>query len=172
MTTPHPGQARLGVLFVCLGNICRSPLAEALFIHHARARNILDRFDVDSCGTGHWHAGDPADPRSIAVALRNNIPITHTARQFDAASDLPRFEHLIAMDRSNIRNLVAMGAPRQRIHLLRSFDPSAANLVGEGPREGPDVPDPYYGNDAGFDEVFTMCNIATAHLIDFLLDQE
>lgn len=161
---------RVGVLFVCLGNICRSPLAEGLFVHHATRRGVVERFDVDSCGTGHWHEGEGADPRSVAVAARNGIDIAgHVARRFAPGSDLERYHWLIAMDKSNARNLVAAGVPAERVRLLRSFEPGAAsNLLGDGPA----VPDPYYGGESGFEEVFRMCDAACAGLLEFLLDRE
>lgn len=157
---------KVGVLFVCLGNICRSPLAEALFARHAAARGVDGLFEVDSCGTGHWHAGEPADPRAIAAAARAGVEIRHVARQFDARLDLERFEWLIAMDRSNRRNLLAMGAPERRVRLARSFDPALASVSGEAP----DVPDPYYGGESGFDEVLRQLDAATAGLLEFLLE--
>lgn len=160
---------RVGVLFVCLGNICRSPLAEAAFLRHAARAGAGDRFDVDSCGTGHWHAGEGADARSVAVARRNGVELDHCARVFSAREDVARFEWLIAMDRSNAKNLVRAGAPAGRVRLLRSFDPAAPkDLTGEGP----DVPDPYYGGESGFDEVWTMVDAASAGLLAFLLDRD
>ncbi|MEM8834550.1 MAG: low molecular weight protein-tyrosine-phosphatase [Planctomycetota bacterium] len=153
----EPG--RIGVLFVCMGNICRSPLAEGLFIHQAREREALHRFEVDSCGTGGWHAGNPADPRSIAVARRHGVVLPSRARQVDAALDW-RFDRIVAMDRSNRDDLLALGAPRERVSLMLSWDPS---LEGEH-----DVPDPYYGGADGFDGVYDMLERACAGLLDAL----
>ena len=73
-------EPRIGLLFVCLGNICRSPMAKGIFLHQARQRGLLDRFDIDSCGTGNWHAGGPADPRTVACALKNGVDFPHVAR--------------------------------------------------------------------------------------------
>lgn len=152
---------RIGVLFVCLGNICRSPLAEGLFIHLARDRGVLDRFEVDSCGTGGWHVGKQADPRSIDVARRHGVELPSRARQVDAATDW-RFDHVLAMDRSNRGDLLALGAPRERVSLMRAWD---ATLDGEH-----DVPDPYYGGADGFDEVYGMLERACAGLLDALVE--
>jgi protein-tyrosine phosphatase len=99
-----------GVLFVCLGNICRSPLAAAIFRKQASEREVLHRFHVESCGTGGWHAGEGADPRSLAVALRNAVPMEHTARQLEIRGDAARFATIVAMDRSNKRGIL----PRRR----------------------------------------------------------
>ncbi|MFT3685523.1 MAG: prepilin-type N-terminal cleavage/methylation domain-containing protein [Phycisphaerales bacterium] len=160
----HGADGRTSVLFVCLGNICRSPLAKALFEQHVTRQGHGDRFTIDSCGTGHWHAGGPADRRSIAVARRNGTPMNHTARQIDLA-DFDRFDTIIAMDRENVRALVNLGAPPERVALLRSFDPA---LRGREPHEL-EVPDPYHGTDADFDKVYAMTDSACAGLLDALL---
>lgn len=140
-----------GVLFVCLGNICRSPLAEGIFIHMARERGVLERFRIDSCGTGAWHAGEPADPRSVAVASKHGIELPSIARQFDPRRDVEEFGWIIAMDRQNRHNLVKAGAPDERVRLMMSFHPDPP--VDE-------VPDPYYGGPDGFDKVYDMLRAA------------
>lgn len=141
-------RAPTGVLFVCLGNICRSPLAEGVFAHLAERRGVRAHFEVDSCGTGGWHAGEPSDLRATAVALRHGIRLTRVARQLNPERDFGRFHHLIAMDRSNARHLLEAGAPRDRVRLLRSFVPDDAHDL--------DVPDPYYGGDDGFETVYRI----------------
>lgn len=141
-----------GVLFVCLGNICRSPLAKGVLTHMVRERGIADRFVIDSCGLGSWHAGGPADPRTLATALKNGVPLEHTARQLEPASDFDRFDWLLAMDLDNVRGLSRSGAPASRVRLLRSFDP----LLADAPDEDRQVPDPYYGGDGGFDAMYGM----------------
>src|SRR6185369_11219334 len=105
-----------GVLFVCLGNICRSPLARALFSDMVDRRGLASRFDIDSCGTGDWHVGNGADPRTVSVALRNGLPFEHTARQLDPRRDFQRFGLILAMDRSNRRNIAAAGETRGLSH--------------------------------------------------------
>ncbi|MEZ6317889.1 MAG: low molecular weight protein-tyrosine-phosphatase [Phycisphaerales bacterium] len=106
-----PAREPIGVLFVCLGNICRSPLAEGIFIHIARERGVLDRFRVDSAGTGGWHVGNPPDPRSVAVARKHGIELPSRARTFDdGLRESERFEWLIAMDRENEADMLARGA--------------------------------------------------------------
>jgi low molecular weight protein-tyrosine phosphatase len=155
---------RTGVLFVCLGNICRSPLAEGIFIEQARRRGMLDLFDVDSCGTGSWHAGERADPRSLEVAARHGIELPSIARQLDPEADFARFHWLIAMDRSNAKNLLRAGADSARVKLMRSFDAAAA-----GAAEGDlDVPDPYEWHGDGFERIYQMLDRACAGLLDTL----
>lgn len=151
------------VLFVCLGNICRSPLGEAIFIHKARAAGVLDAMDIDSAGIGHWHIGQPADPRSIEVGRRHGLDVKSIARQVEA-SDLERFDLLLAMDRENRRDLLDLGAPESRVRLMRSFDPAM-----EGVRERElDVPDPYLGGREGFEGVYQMLDAACEGLLSTL----
>ncbi len=163
-----PISARNAVLFVCLGNICRSPLARAVFAHQARARLGADadrQLLVDSCGTGDWHVGGPADPRTLAVAARHGIPIAHTARQVDPESDFERFGWIIPMDRDNRDHLLHAGAPAGRVRLMRTFDPACA---GE-PEHRLDVPDPYLGGPEGFERVLGMLQASCAGLLGEVL---
>ena len=131
-------EQRIGVLFVCLGNICRSPLAKWIFTDLTLRRGVRDRFEIDSCGTGHWHVGKGADPRSVATALRRGIDATHTARRLQPESDFTRFDYLLAMDTDNRENLLHAGAPADRVFLMRSFDPA----LQEEPEHRLVVPDP------------------------------
>lgn len=158
--------SRTGVLFVCLGNICRSPLAEGIFLHLARARGLAERFDVDSCGTGAWHVGERADQRSIAVARRHGVELPSIARQLDPASDFDRFHWFIAMDRANVRSILTAGGPRERVRLMRSFDPSLAGRE----MADLDVPDPYDWHGDGFEDVYQMLLSACRGLLDVLAD--
>lgn len=155
------------VLFVCLGNICRSPLAEGIFLHVARERGVADRFEADSCGTGHWHAGEPPDHRAMAVAKRRGVHLPSIARQVDAGCDFEDFDVIVAMDASNRQALVRLGAPEERVRLMRSYDRELADARGEAL----DVPDPYYGGPEGFDRVFEMLERACHGLLDELLAQ-
>lgn len=173
MTSPtdptHP--AKIGVLFVCLGNICRSPLAEGIFIHLARERNLLERFDIDSCGTGAWHVGHDADIRSIRVAAKYGIKLVHEARQLEPHSDFARYHLLVPMDRSNMRGVLAAGSRYtinpSRVRLMCSFDPTHVATA-----DVPEVPDPYEGTDDGFERVFHMLHRACGGLLDRLSNPE
>lgn len=149
---------RYGVLFVCLGNICRSPLAKGVFVHAAEREGVIDRLRIDSCGTGAWHTGGPADPRTISVALRHGICFDHVARQIRPA-DLEDFDLLIPMDAKNHRDVLAMGAPPERVRLMRAFD----ETIGANPP--PDVPDPYLGEGDGFEDVYQMIDRACRGLM-------
>ena len=153
-----------GLLFVCLGNICRSPVAEGVFLHQAAARGVLERFDVDSCGVGHWHVGEPPDGRAVATAKRHGVHLPSIGRQVDPAADFARFDLLLAMDNSNRQALLRLGAPEDRVRLMRSYDPT---LAGAEDHEL-DVPDPYYGRPEGFDKVFAVLERACGGLLDEL----
>lgn len=134
------------VLFVCLGNICRSPLAEGIFIREAEARGIT--VDVDSAGTGGWHAGELPDPRARAEGRSRGCEMTMRARQV-RPGDFERFDLIVAMDAANLRDLRRMaGRNADKVRLLRSFDPLSS--------EGAEVPDPYYDGPAEFAQVGDM----------------
>lgn len=160
------GEARVGVLFVCLGNICRSPLAKVVFEDHVRRAGMMERFTIDSCGTGGWHAGEGADPRSVKIAAERGLQLEHVARMLHH-TDFESFRYLIAMDRSNRTNMINMGAPRERVHLVRSFDPA---LAGKAEREM-EVPDPYYGGEDGFAKVYEMLDAACAGLLEAIREE-
>lgn len=145
---------------VCLGNICRSPLAEGLLIHLARERGVGELVHVDSCGTGGWHAGDPPDPRSLDVALRHGVNLPSRARQFDPTTDIDGFDLLVAMDTSNRDTLIDRGVPPKQITMMLDHHPDLA---------GRDVPDPYYGGANGFEDVYEMVRVACEGLLDELL---
>lgn len=158
------------LLFVCLGNICRSPMAEGIFIHLARQRDMLDQFEIDSCGLGGWHVGDRADPRALATAAKNGVDLPSCARKFDPQTDPHRFDLILAMDASNARGLIDRGTPAEKVRLMRSFDPTLRHMVNQHGRPKPgmdiDVPDPYYGADGGFDRVYAMLERACAGLLE------
>jgi len=130
------------VLFVCMGNICRSPLAEAAF--RAEAERLGLDVLADSAGTGGWHAGEPPDPRAIAAARRNGVDIAHLRARKVTRDDFSRFDHIVALDEENLADLVALRPPggRAQVSLLLDHVPG---------REGTGVADPYYGGDAHFD---------------------
>ena len=148
------------LLFVCLGNICRSPTAEAVMRHVLREEGLEDAVEVDSAGTGSWHAGNPPDERSAAAALRRGITLDGAARQV-AAGDFSSFDLLLAADASNRRallDLAADEASRAKVRMIREFDPEAGGDL--------DVPDPYYGGARGFDDVLDIVERSCRALLD------
>ncbi len=148
------------VLFVCLGNICRSPLAKWIFLDQVKRSG--DAFGADSCGIGSWHEGGPADERSIRLAKRRRLVPEHVARQVSPQTDFAGFDLLVGMDRANLDALRRLGAPKPRVVLVRAFDPA---FVG---REPPEVPDPYQGSERDFERVYDMLVPACAGLIEHL----
>lgn len=132
------------ILFVCLGNICRSPLAEGIFRAQAGSAGLAGALSIDSAGTGPWHVGKPPDPRSIQVAAQHGIDIsTQRARQI-AATDFGDFDTILAMDRNNLATLEA----------LDSGTGADLRLLLDTPAQ--DVPDPYYGGPGGFEDVYQL----------------
>ena len=148
------------LLFVCMGNICRSPLAANVFRHKINARGVADRFHIESAGTGAWHVGEPPDPRVLQNAARHGVPMSGLARQVKP-EDFDRFELLLCMDNANRDHLLRMGAPESKTRLLLEFDPKST--VRE-------VPDPYYGGDDGFETVYRLVDAACDALVDRLLN--
>jgi protein-tyrosine phosphatase len=148
------------VLFVCLGNICRSPAAEAAFHSAAKEAGLSEHFVIDSAGTGAWHVGEPADLRMRRAGERRGIDVTSLARQV-SHEDFENFDHILAMDMTNLRALrrQAPEQHRSKIRLFRDLDPQAP---------GEDVPDPYYGDDAGFDEVLDIVTRTARALLEEL----
>jgi protein-tyrosine phosphatase len=148
------------VLFVCLGNICRSPAAESAFQQLVDDAGLSGEFVVDSAGTGGWHVGEEADPRMREAGRRRGMRVRSIARQV-SSDDFDRFDHILAMDGSNLRVLRRLAPSRHRakIRLFRDLDP-------EDP--GGDVPDPYYGASDGFDEVLDIVTRTARALLDEL----
>jgi protein-tyrosine phosphatase len=154
------------VLFVCLGNICRSPTAEAVMARLVADAGLSEQIELDSAGTGAWHVGSPPDERAMAAAAARGIEMRGTARQV-RLEDFERFDLLLAMDAENYRNLRALApdpAAVAKVRMLREFDPAAINAVGL------DVPDPYYGGEDGFDHVLDLVEAACAGLLKELRD--
>lgn len=150
------------VLFVCLGNICRSPTAEGVMRALVSDAGMQDSIQLESAGTGAWHVGSPPDPRASEAASARGVELEGHARQV-RREDFEMFDLLLAMDRENVRELrrQAQGdEERAKVRLLREFDPASA---GSGDL---DVPDPYYGAEGGFDEVFELVHAACAGLLE------
>ena len=150
------------IMFVCMGNICRSPTAEGVMRRLLDEAGLADRVEVESAGTGGWHAGEPPDERATLAARRRGITLAGAAQQVRAA-DFRDFDLLIAMDRGNLRELLAVAPDEdaaEKVRLLREFDPASAGDL--------DVPDPYYGGDRGFETVLDLVEAACRGLIDEL----
>ncbi|WP_300008052.1 low molecular weight protein-tyrosine-phosphatase [Pseudonocardia sp.] len=149
------------IVFVCTGNICRSPIAEKVFAHELERAGLADGVNVTSAGTGGWHVGGPADDRAVALLRAEGYAHDHVARQVDAeqlGADL-----IVALDDSHRRDLQRLVPERDRVRLLRSFDPAAP--------EGAGVPDPYYGEEDGFAEVLAMVRAAVPGLLDWVRER-
>ena len=150
------------ILFVCMGNICRSPTAEGVMRRLVEDAGLADRVEIESAGTGGWHAGEPPDRRATQAARRRGITLEGAARQIRPA-DFHDFDLLIALDRANLRELLAVAPDEEaaeKVRLLREFDPRASGEL--------DVPDPYYGGDRGFETVLDMVEAACRGLLDEL----
>ena len=150
------------VLFVCLGNICRSPAAEGVFLHQLALAGLEGSFVVDSAGTGSWHVGQGADPRMRAAAERRGIHLPSRARQL-SVGDLQEFDHILTMDAENlaaVRSLSRQTRPTAAITPLLQF-------CSRYPQE--DVPDPYYGGEAGFEHVLDLLEDACEGLLTALM---
>jgi protein-tyrosine phosphatase len=148
------------VCFVCTGNICRSPMAGAVFRAHLAREGLAGRVEADSAGTGDWHAGEGADPRTVAALADAGYATAHTARRFEPEWFAER-DLIVALDRSHERALRALAPTPEdaaKVRLLRGFDPGA-------PVDDPDVPDPYYGGERGFTDVLAQVEAAMPGLV-------
>jgi protein-tyrosine phosphatase len=150
---------RVRILFVCLGNICRSPTAEGVMRALVREAGLEEQIELDSAGTGSWHVGEAPDARATAAAHRRGIALTSAARQV-RAEDFEDFDLILAMDASNLRDLRRLApqeSARAKVRLLREFDPAADGDL--------DVPDPYYEGRGGFEEVLDLVQVACTGLL-------
>lgn len=150
------------IVFVCLGNICRSPTAEGVFLNLLKQENLEGQFFIDSAGTSGWHIGEAADPRSRNTAKRFGFDLLSRSRKL-TADDLEHFDYIIAMDKSNYHNIISLSTTekhRTKVFLFRDFDPDSP--------PNSDVPDPYYGGSEGFQTVFDICFAASRGLLNHL----
>jgi protein-tyrosine phosphatase len=157
-----PADRPVRVLFVCLGNICRSPLAEGVFRRLVERDGLTDRFEIDSAGTGSWHVGDPPDPRMCTTADHYDVPIREQRARQLKRRDLDHYDHVFAMDKSVLHDTLYLdpeGDHGTRVRLFREFDPEPGDYQ---------VPDPYYGGDEGFHEVYRITERTARAILDRL----
>ena len=156
MSDARPPKTR--VLMVCLGNICRSPTAEAMLRHQVHAAGLDDRIEVDSAGTADYHVDSPPDRRAVAHGEKRGLKMQHLRGRQVERADFDRFDHILAMDEDNLMNLKRLrpAGSRAKVALLMSFAPQA------GARE---VPDPYYGGADGFERVLDLVDSACEGLL-------
>lgn len=157
------------VLYVCLGNICRSPLGEATFNEIVKERGLAKDFWADSAGTAGYHVGKHADPRSIKVADKHGITLDHVVRKI-SKQDLDDFDHIVVMDEQNFEDVHklyydAKGVPpsADKLFLVRDFDPEVRGVQ--------EVPDPYYENEQAFEDVYQILKRSNEKLVDHLVDK-
>lgn len=150
----------VSVLFVCLGNICRSPLAEGIFKHRVREAGLENKISAESGGTSGWHIGESPDPRSVDIAFEHGIKLDSFGRKA-ISEDFENYDYIIAMDKENYSDLKRLsgstGVGAAKLYLMRDFDD-----IGKGK----DVPDPYYGGAGGFKQVFEMLDRSCKNLLD------
>ncbi|NNF50453.1 MAG: low molecular weight phosphotyrosine protein phosphatase [Woeseiaceae bacterium] len=148
------------VLFVCMGNICRSPTAEGVFRHHAEQSGLIERLHIDSAGTHAYHVGEPADHRARAAAERRGISLQGICARRVSSDDYERFDYILAMDEDNLARL-RRDSPEEHLAKLRLFLEFADTHETE-------VPDPYYGGTAGFEHVLDLVEEASRGLLETL----
>ena len=148
------------ILFVCLGNICRSPMAEAIFNHKVKEIGLYNALKADSAGTANYHVGDSPDPRTVETLRKKKIFIDHKGQQFKK-NHADIFDYLVAMDHSNHSNMIRelQGHRAEKVLLMRNFDAKS---------KGSDVPDPYYGGLNGFEDVYQILDHSIDNFITFL----
>lgn len=156
---------KIKVLFVCMGNICRSPTAEGVFRHQVEAAGLTGMILIDSAGTHDYHIGKSPDRRAQQAALRRNYDLSALRGRQVATSDFHEFDYILAMDRDNLANLqrICPQAQQHKLSLFMEFSRKS------GERE---VPDPYYGGEQGFENVLDMVEDAASGLLDAILTRK
>jgi len=154
--------AKIRVLFICLGNICRSPMAEGVFLHRIRERGLDAMIEVNSAGLGSWHAGELPDERTRTVASKHGVRLPSRARKVEP-EEFERTHWIVCMDEQNRRGLERLGAPHDRVRLLKAFAPRPIGRSLE-------VDDPYQEGPEAFDRMYIEISEAVEHMIDHLVE--
>lgn len=150
---------KISVMFVCTGNICRSPMAEAVFRNMVEKKGLADRFTIASSGTGRWHVGEPPHIGTRLILSENNIEVGNMRAQQLVVNDFSKFDYIVAMDQENIDDIQTY------------FKKNVKRLLDFAPQGYPaDVPDPYYAHN--FDEVFKLINAGCEGLLNFIIENE
>ena len=159
----------INVLFVCLGNICRSPIAEGTFREIVKKRNLQDKFSCDSAGTAGYHIGTLPDQRTMKNAEKHGIKLTHHGRKL-SVTDLDTFDHIVVMDEENFKDVNDFyyktkhkTPPADKLFLLRDHDPNTRGIA--------EVPDPYYESEPFFEDVFQIVWRSNEALLDYLIEK-
>ena len=150
------------ILFVCLGNICRSPAAEGVFLDLIKKENLETKFYVDSAGTGDWHVGELADKRMRSAALKRGIELTSRARQI-SKEDFNKFEYILVMDDSNYQNVISLTSSNEQKQKVKKFTEFQQEF------DSSIVPDPYFGGDEGFEGVLDLVADCSKGLLKHIL---
>ena len=152
------------ILFVCMGNICRSPAAEAIMRKTIEKNKLSDKIEIDSAGTIGYHSGESADSRMIAYAKKRGYEVDSTARQFDMAKDFEQFDYIVTMDNENIEDIKSMDVlNKHKYKIFRMVDFCKDCTIDE-------IPDPYYNSASGFEEVLDMLEDATGGLLNRIIN--
>ena len=154
---------KVNVLFVCMGNICRSPTAHGVFEALVEQNKLGDRISVDSAGTHAYHVGETPDERSQAVALTHGYDLSTQQSRLIKKEDFEAFDYILAMDKANLYSLSKVSPLQDRVYSLMDFAPE---------RDESEVPDPYYGGDHGFENVLTMIEVASQGLLNHILNEQ
>lgn len=149
---------QISVLFVCLGNICRSPTAEGVFQQLASQQGVADSLSIDSCGTGNWHIGKAPDARATEAAGRRGVDISELRARQISVDDLDRFDYVLVMDRENLADV------RDLWHQNGGTEPRLFLEFGDSGQA--EVPDPYFGGEDGFERVLDLIHDASTGLLD------
>lgn len=155
----------VSVLFVCMGNICRSPSAEGVFTHLVEQAGLRDRFKIDSAGTHDYHIGDPPDARSLQHALKRGYDFAHLRGRQVSREDFIKFDYILAMDEENLANMHRICPPEyhNKVQLFLDYAPT---------QKLKSVPDPYYGGARGFEEVLDLVEAASEGLLEHIQQEK